>query len=113
MTIKSHLTLLEIEIMKVHAPSLVAKLATLCAAMTVSSAAVAGPKCTDEPQSKWLTAEQMTQKFQALGYKDDVKKLHVSGGKCWEIYGTNKEGQKVEIYFHPITGDIVELNKKS
>ena len=78
-----------------------------------SAAAVAGPTCTDEPQTKWLTEAQMTQKFTALGYKDDVKKLHVSKGKCWEIYGHDKDGRKVEIYFHPITGAIVEANVKS
>ncbi len=80
-------------------------------AMSFGSA-VAGPKCTDEPQSKWLTEAQMTQKFTALGYKDDVKKLHVSKGKCWEIYGHDKNGKKVEIYFHPITAEIMEANYK-
>lgn len=82
------------------------------ASMSVCAAAVAGPTCTDEPQSKWLTPEQMTQKFQALGYKDDVKKLHVSKGRCWEIYGQDKAGKKVEVYFHPISGAIVEANYK-
>ena len=91
----------------------ISKLLLLCATFGMSSAVLAGPKCTDEPQAKWLTPEQMTQKFQALGYKDDVKKLKISGGNCWEIYGTNKEGEKVEVYFHPITGVIVELVKKS
>ena len=80
----------------------------LCAA----AASWAGPKCTDEPQDKWLTAEQMTKKFQEMGYKDDVKKLHVSKGRCWEIYGHDRNGKKVEIYFHPITGVIAELNTK-
>lgn len=83
-------------------------LATL-AALTCGSAA-AGPKCTDEPQNKWLSATQMTEKFKALGYKDDVKALHVSKGRCWEIYGTDKAGRKVEVYFHPISGAIVEEN---
>lgn len=80
--------------------------------LAAASAAVAGPKCTDEPQDKWLTEAQMTQKFQALGYRDDVKKLHVSKGKCWEIYGHDKAGKKVEIYFHPISGAIMEANVK-
>ena len=80
--------------------------------LAAAGAAVAGPKCTDEPQDKWLTEAQMTQKFQALGYTDDVKKLHVSKGKCWEIYGHDKAGKKVEIYFHPITGAIMEANVK-
>jgi hypothetical protein len=80
--------------------------------LVASAAATAGPVCTDEPQSKWLTEAQMTEKFKALGYTDDVKKLHVSRGKCWEIYGHDKAGKKVEIYFHPITGAIVEANVK-
>jgi len=50
--------------------------------------------------------------FTALGYKDDIKKLHVSGGKCWEIYGHDKDGKKVQIYFHPITAEIMEKSFK-
>ena len=50
--------------------------------------------------------------FSDLGYRDDVKALHVSKGKCWEIYGHDSAGKKVEIYFHPISGKIVELNKQ-
>ena len=85
----------------------------ICGVLFVGSVAVAGPQCTKEPRNKWLTAEQMTKKFQAQGFKDDVKKLHVSKGQCWEIYGTDKTGQKVEVYFHPISGEIMELNKKN
>jgi hypothetical protein len=76
----------------------------------VCAPAWAGPTCTSEPRTKWLTEAQMTEKFKALGYRDDVKKLHVSKGNCWEIYGHDKEGRKVEIYFHPITGAIAEAN---
>ena len=91
----------------------VSKRLALTALLAVSGAAVAGPTCTTEPQSKWLTETQMTQKFQALGFSDNVKKLHVSKGNCWENYGRDKAGKKVEIYFHPITGTIVELNEKT
>lgn len=75
-------------------------------------AAVAGPKCTDEPESKWITEAQMKTRIEQMGYKDDVKALHVSKGRCWEIYGHDKDGKKVEIYFHPISGAIVEANVK-
>ncbi len=77
-----------------------------------AGSAVAGPKCTDEPESKWLNAEQMIKKFTEMGYTDSIKKLHVSKGKCWEIYGHDSAGKKVEIYFHPITGVIMEKNVK-
>jgi hypothetical protein len=87
----------------------------LCAATlaAASFAATAGPACTEEPQTKWLTEAQMTKIFTDMGYVDDVKKLHVSKGKCWEIYGHEKKtGKKVEIYFHPLTGKVVEANVK-
>lgn len=77
-----------------------------------AGAAIAGPKCTDEPQAKWLKAEEMEKKFMAMGYKDNIKKLHVSKGNCWEIYGHDKDGKKVEIYFHPITAVIMEKTVK-
>ncbi len=82
------------------------------ALLAASGTAVAGPVCTNEPESKWLTAAQMTEKFKAMGYTDDVKKLHVSSGKCWEIYGHDKSGKRVEVYFHPITGAVVEAKVK-
>ena len=86
--------------------------ALAAAAAALSFDAVAGPSCTSEPQSKWLSDRQMTEKFTALGLRDDVKKLHVSKGNCWEIYGHDKSGRKVEVYFHPISGAIVEQNVK-
>jgi hypothetical protein len=88
------------------------RLAVAALILPLASAAIAGPTCTEEPQSKWLSEQQMTEKFTALGFRDDVKKLHVSKGKCWEIYGHDKAGRKVEVYFHPITGAIVESNVK-
>jgi hypothetical protein len=91
----------------------IAKTLALTVLAGAAQVAVAGPTCTDQPQEKWLTEAQMTKKFTELGYKDDVKKLHVSKGKCWEIYGHDKDGKQVEIYFHPITGAIVEANVKS
>lgn len=29
-------------------------------------------------------------------------------GRCYEIYGTDKAGKKVEIYFDPVSGKPVE-----
>ena len=40
--------------MRIHTP-----IALLCL-IAAPLAAIAGPKCTDEPESKWLTEAQMT-----------------------------------------------------
>lgn len=94
-------------------PSQFAVTTLFASALLCAGSAWAGPKCTEEPQSKWLSAEQMTKVFQDMGYRDDVKKLHVSKGQCWEIYGHDKHDKKVEIYFHPITAAIVEANVRN
>ncbi len=76
-----------------------------------ASPALAGPECTKEPKSKWLTEEQMMGRIKDMGFRD-IKNFHVSKGQCYEIYGYDKDGKKVEVYFHPITGQVAELKKQ-
>ena len=57
--------------------------------------------CEAVERSKWLTREAMTRKLTAEGWR--VRFMKEDGG-CWEVYGTNPEGQRVEAYFHPSTG---------
>jgi hypothetical protein len=76
--------------------------------MLVTSA-IAGPTCTSEPKTTWLSESDMKAKLATAGYKYKVFK--VTTGNCYEIYGQNEKGQRVEIYFHPITGAVVEEHK--
>lgn len=71
--------------------------------------ALAEPKCTIEPKDKWINESEMKLKIAALGYQAKVFK--VTKGNCYEIYGLDKTGRRVEVYFHPITGNIVEQHK--
>lgn len=71
--------------------------------------ALAGPTCTTEPKAKWLSEADMKAKLASAGYKYKVFK--VTTGNCYEIYGNDKSGKRVEIYFHPITGNVVEEHK--
>ena len=61
--------------------------------------------CTDEPKDKWMSEEAFKKKVTDLGYT--IRKFK-QPGTCYEIYGTNKEGKKVEIYFNPVDGSIVK-----
>ena len=81
------------------------------AAMLVilAAPAFAGPACTSEPKAKWMSEHDMKAKITAQGYKFKVFK--VSSGNCYEIYGRDRKGKRVEIYFHPITGAIMEEHK--
>lgn len=73
------------------------------------SAAFASPTCTKEPESKWLSEAEMKQKIQDLGYKD-IKVFKKTANGCYEIYGYTADNRKAEVYFHPISGAIVENN---
>ena len=61
--------------------------------------------CTDQPQDKWMKVEDFKKKVEALGYKINKFK---QPGSCYEIYGLDKDGKKVEIYFNPVDGSIVK-----
>ena len=81
-------------------------LALALALAAISSPALAGPKCTDEPQTKWLTKAEMMERIAPMGHKVDIFKT--TKGNCYEIYGRDKSGNRIEVYFHPITGEVVK-----
>ena len=45
-------------------------------------------------------------RLSADGYQ--IKTFKVSKGQCYEIYGFDKSGKKVEIYFDPATAAVLE-----
>ena len=73
--------------------------------IALSSAAFAGPTC-NVPQDKWMKEADFKKGLEAQGYQ--IKTFKVSKGKCYEIYGFDKAGKKVEIYFDPVTAAPLE-----
>lgn len=71
----------------------------------LASTAMAGPTC-NVPEAQWMKEGDFKAKLEAQGYQ--IKTFKVSKGKCYEIYGTDKAGKKVEIYFNPATGAVLE-----
>ena len=37
-----------------------------------------------------------------------LKVFKITDGDCYELYGWNEEGKKVEIYYDPVTGDTLK-----
>ena len=72
----------------------------------LSGLVYAGPKCTDVPKDQWMSKEAMKTKAMEMGYS--VRLLKETKGRCYEIYGYNSDGKKVEVYFHPVDGKIVK-----
>ena len=79
--------------------------ALLGVATAFSTAALAKADCPAYPKAEWMKAEDAKAKIEAQGYT--INKFKVDGN-CYEIYGKNKEGKKVEIYFDAKTLEPVK-----
>ncbi len=73
--------------------------------LLASGMAHAAKNCTSEPKEKWMSVEQFKKQKEAEGYK--IRKFK-QPGTCYEIYGTDKDGNDIEIYFNPVDGSIVK-----
>lgn len=81
-------------------------MALVLASALVSISAWAGPDCTKAPKEQWKDQETFKKSLLDQGYK--IKVFKVTSGNCYEIYGWNKAGAKVEIYYNPVTGETVK-----
>ncbi|MEO3427290.1 PepSY domain-containing protein [Pelagibius sp. CAU 1746] len=85
--------------------SMVISAALAAAVATLASgAAVASDKCS-VPKADWQPQEALQQKLEGEGWK--VKKVKVDDG-CYEVYGTDAEGKRMEVYFDPKTFAVVK-----
>ncbi len=73
--------------------------------LTLCGAALAGPKC-NQPKEKWMPQDAFQTRLKEQGYQ--IKTFKVSSGQCYEIYGFDKAGKKVEIYFDPVTAAVLQ-----
>jgi hypothetical protein len=73
--------------------------------IALSGAALAGPSC-QVPEDKWMKEADFRKIVEAQGYQ--IKTIKVSKGRCYEIYGHDKAGKKVEIYFDPASAAVLE-----
>jgi len=76
-----------------------------CSLLALAGCGGGDPQCTTEPQSAWMPEAAMKARVTEMGYKADVFKV---SGNCYEIYGKDKEGRDVEVYFNPVNGEIVK-----
>ena len=71
----------------------------------VPTLALAGPACTTEPKDKWMSEADMRQKMDLLGYR--VNNFEIKGS-CYDVFGWTKDDKRAEVFFNPVTGDIVQ-----
>lgn len=79
---------------------------TLVLALSLAGVlAHAKKNCADQPKDKWMKEEDFRKRLESEGYT--IRKFK-QPGSCYEIYGTNKEGKNVEVYFNPVDGTVVK-----
>jgi hypothetical protein len=79
--------------------------------LTLAQLANAGAKCPDVPESQWMPILDMQKKI-VNEYGFAIKKFQTDG-HCYEIYGWGKSEdgksyERIEVYFNPVTGEIVK-----
>ena len=74
--------------------------AALSIAMVASPAAATGKMSCDAPQKQWKSVAKLQADLVKQGWQ--VRKAKVDGG-CYEVYGTDPQGNRVEAYFHPVS----------
>lgn len=84
---------------------------TLLAAMLVSITAVSAAQADDDhcprvPVDRWMSEQQIRERATGLGL--EVRKIEVDDG-CYEVKARNRDGRKLEVRFHPETGEQVSV----
>jgi hypothetical protein len=77
----------------------------VCLAALPAASAFAKADCKAYPKNEWMKESDAKARIESQGYT--INKFKVDGN-CYEIYGKNKEGKKVEIYFDAKTLDVVK-----
>ena len=77
---------------------------TILGSATSAQAGSLGRPCTSAPQNQWLSLDALQSKVEALGYKVQKAKLKSA---CGELYTLDKNGNRVELFVDPTSGQIV------
>lgn len=88
----------------------------LLLSVAVSFAALTGcakeseVQCTTAAKDTWQSEQSFKDNLIAEGYT--INEFKVTPGNCYEIYGTDAEQNKVEIYFNPVDSAVVKKETK-
>ena len=74
-----------------------------------SPAAATGAMTCNAPKAKWKGEPALVRAITKQGWK--VRKTKVDGG-CYEVYGTDPQGNRVEAYFHPVTLEKLLVSRR-
>jgi hypothetical protein len=87
-------------------PHLAASVFVSLAALALTGVAHAqhAEKCEPIPKEQWKPQADLERKLVNQGWK--IRRVKIENG-CYEVYGHDEKGRKVEVFFHPKTFDRV------
>ena len=81
------------------AAALITVLAPAGAALADDDAA-----CGKTPRDQWMSEDDIKARAVELGY--EVRSVDTEDG-CYEVYAVDRNGARLEVYFNPVTGALV------
>jgi hypothetical protein len=64
-------------------------------------------RCGNVPISDWMSEADLRNKIAPLGL--EIREIDIDDG-CYEVEARNKDGRKMEIHFHPQSGEQVWID---
>lgn len=65
-------------------------------------------KCEPIPKAEWRPKAELERKLKNEGWT--ISRVKIENG-CYEVYGKNATGRKMETFFHPKTFEVVTAPK--
>ncbi|PIP89036.1 MAG: hypothetical protein COW01_15740 [Bdellovibrionales bacterium CG12_big_fil_rev_8_21_14_0_65_38_15] len=81
------------------------KLILIFTMLAMTTQVYAKKSCTTQPKSEWMSESDFKARMEKEGYQ--ISKFK-QPGTCYEIYGKNPQGKKVEVYFNPVNAEVVK-----
>ncbi|VXD03927.1 conserved exported hypothetical protein [Pseudomonas sp. 8Z] len=67
---------------------------------------LADTDCARPDRSIWMPESQFREQMKRQGVQ--ITKFRITPGHCYEIYGFDREGRKLEVYYDPVDAHPVE-----
>ncbi len=79
--------------------------------MTTTELALASgdAECPAAPKSEWMSEQDLTTKVVDMGY--DVRRVKTEDN-CYEVYAITPDGKKVELFFNPVSAELVKTKSE-
>lgn len=85
------------------------QLLTLCLTLATAGAfAQHAERCEPIPKNEWKPQAELERKLKNEGWT--ISRVKIENG-CYEVYGKNAAGRKMETFFHPKTLEVVTAPK--